>query len=63
MAKKTPDAPQIDDESQPGAEQRFLDNLKKDLPMRDLARMIAAGIDPGEAYDIVAKQHGSGPNA
>ena len=63
MAKTKNDSPSIDDESQPGAEERFRANLQKDLALRDLARLMAAGVKPDEAYDIVAKQHGGGSNA
>jgi hypothetical protein len=47
------DFPPIILENEPGAEEKLRRALETDLPLREMARMIAAGIDPSEAYDTV----------
>jgi hypothetical protein len=51
-----PDASMIEDESLPGAQERFLSELNKNVSLRELARLMADGMDPDEAYDIVLAQ-------
>ena len=55
MAKQF-NPPDIEDESLPGAEERFLSNLNNDVALRELARLMADGMDPDEAYDMVLAQ-------
>jgi hypothetical protein len=51
-----PDASMIEDESIPGAEERFLINLNRNVSLRELARLMADGMDPDKAYDMVLAQ-------
>jgi len=54
--KDTQAASSIEDESLPGAEERFLSNLNNDIGLRELARLMADGMDPDEAYNMVLAQ-------
>lgn len=47
--------PEIILENEPRAEEKLRLSLQQDLPLREMARLIAAGIDPKEAYDIGMK--------
>jgi len=51
-----PDTSMIEDESLPGAEERFLSELNKNVSLRELARLMADGMDPDEAYNMVLAQ-------
>jgi len=53
-----PSASIIEDESLPGAEERFLSNLNNTVGLRELARLMASGINAQEAYDMVLAQLG-----
>lgn len=55
MATPEDDFPEIILENDPRAEERLRLSLQQDLPLREMSRLIAAGIDPSEAYDIAMK--------
>jgi hypothetical protein len=55
MATPEDNFPEIILENEPNAEDRLRKSLQQDLPLREMARLIAAGIDPREAYNIGMK--------